>query len=95
MATQGLLKPDGRHAGFNNVRSMSQSINHGSTKAGIRENRSPLPEGQIRGQYQGPPFMTLTEYLKQPLGIRLVKGQVTQLVQDQSIQPTIATHEPA
>ena len=63
MATQGFLKPDGLHAGFNDVRSMSQSINHGSTKAGIREDRGPLPEGQICGQYQGPPFMTLTRSL--------------------------------
>ena len=95
MATQGLLKPDGLHAGFNDVRSMSQPINHGSTKAGIREDRGPLPEGQICGQYQGPPFMTLTEHLKQQFGIGLAERQVTQFIQDESIQPTVAAHEPA
>ena len=83
MATPDLLKPDGLQAGFDEVRSMSQSINHGSTKAGIREGRGLLPEGQIRGQYQGPPFMTLTEHLTPQFGIRLAERQVTQFIQDE------------
>ncbi len=53
MATQGLLKADGLHAGFDEVRPVGESINHGPTEAGIREDRGPLPEGQISGQHQG------------------------------------------
>ena len=49
MATQGILKADRLHAGFDDVRSMGKSINHGSTEAGIGEDRRPLSEGQIGG----------------------------------------------
>lgn len=60
---QRLLKTDGLHAGFNDVRAMGEPINHRSTETGIREDRRPLPEGQIGGQHQGPPFMALTRSL--------------------------------
>jgi len=72
---------------FEDVTVMGQAIQQSRRHAFALEDLAPFTEGQVAGDQQTGPFVSVGEDLEQQFSPRTVERQVAQLVADQQIRP--------
>jgi hypothetical protein len=77
-------------AGVDDVRSMRQAVDDGFREARVGEYLRPLAERQVRGDDQRSAFMSLGQDLEDELSGAVGQRQISELVADQQLDPSVA-----
>ena len=69
---------------------MNEAVDRGQRHGGIGEHLVPFAEGLIGGDQHGAPFVAGADQFEQHAGLRLVLGDVGEVVEDQQVEPVEA-----
>lgn len=86
----GLGEPVGLGTGLDDVRVEGDPVDDRRAEAGINEGLLPLRERSVRGDRDGPPFLSLGEDLEQQFGPGFIQVEVAELVQAEKVDAAVS-----